>query len=72
MSQLDYAAFAATPVATDPFRHVVVEGFVRPERLPAITGGLPRLERGGSFPPSALKLGPDAEALFEELVPSAP
>jgi len=67
MDQLDYGALAAAPVATDPFAHVVVEGFVRPDRLPAITAGLPRLERGGSFPPSALSLGADARALFEEL-----
>jgi len=67
MDQLDYDALAVAPVATDPFQHIVVEGFVRPDRLPAITEGLPRLERGGSFPPSALSLGTDARALFDEL-----
>ena len=67
MNQLDYAALAATPVATDPFAHVVVEGFVRPDCLPAITAGLPRLERGGSFPPSSLQLGGAARDLFDEL-----
>jgi len=67
VDQLDYDAFIATPVATDPFRHLVVEGFVRPDRLPVITAGLPKLERGGSFPPSSLSLGAAAGALFEEL-----
>ena len=67
MDQLDYAALAATEVANDPFPHVVVEGFVRPDCLSAITGGLPRLERGGSFPPSSLAMGEAARELFAEI-----
>jgi len=67
MNQLDYDALIAAPVANDPFAHAVVEGFVIPERLPAITAGLPKLERGGSFPPSSLAMGAEARALFEEI-----
>jgi hypothetical protein len=64
---LDYAALRATQVATDPFPHVVVPDFVPPHELAQIYAELPRLDRGGSFPPEALKLGPHARALMLEL-----
>jgi len=64
---LAYDALASAPLASDPFTHVVVEGFVRPDRLPAITAGLPKLERGGSFPPDSLSMGAAARALFDEI-----
>ncbi len=64
---LDYAALTATPVASAPFTHVVVPHFVPPGALARIYGQLPKLERGGSFPPESLSLGPDAAALMAEL-----
>lgn len=67
MDQLDYAALEATPIAGDPFAHMVVEGFVRPECLPAITGALPKLAKGGSFPPSSVAMGKPARDLFREI-----
>ena len=67
MSQLDYSALAATPVAEDPFPHVVVAGFVAPAALKAVVADLPKIDRGGSFPISSLHLGPAAQALMAEL-----
>ena len=67
MVALDYAALRATPVASDPFPHVVVPGFVPPTELPAIFADLPALSRRGSFPIRSLRLGPRAEALILEL-----
>ena len=67
MIELDYAALAPTPVATDPFPHVVVADFVPPDRLRAVVADLPPLGRRGSFPLDALTLGPNAQALMEEL-----
>ena len=67
MSELDYAALLATPVATDPFPHVVVADFVLPERLRAVVADLPALGRRGSYPLDALVLGPKAQALMDEL-----
>jgi len=64
---LDYARLRARPVATDPFRHVVVPEFVPPAALPGILADLPPLARRGSFPPASLRLGPRAQALIEEL-----
>jgi hypothetical protein len=67
MSELDYAALAALPVATDPFPHLVVADFVPPDRLRAVVADLPPLARRGSFPLDAMTLGPNAQALMEEL-----
>jgi hypothetical protein len=67
MSELDYAALAASPVAADPFPHVVVADFVPHDRLRAVVADLPPLGRRGSFPLDALTLGPNAQALMEEL-----
>lgn len=67
MIELDYAALRATPVATDPFPHVVVPDFVPPEALRAVVADLPPLGKRGSFPLDALVLGPNARALMGEL-----
>ena len=66
-SVLDYAKLAATPLTASPFEHVVVPDFVPPAALAAVYEQLPKLDRGGSFPPEALSLGPDARALMMEL-----
>ncbi len=64
---LDYAALQATPVATDPFTHVVVPHFVPPGFLARIQADLPAMASGGSYPPSALKLGPAASSLVQQM-----
>jgi SM-20-related protein len=67
MISLDYTALRATPVATEPFPHVVVPDFVPPESLRAVVADLPPLGKRGSFPLDALALGPRAQALMDEL-----
>src|SRR4051812_8546822 len=67
MPQLDYQKLDATPVAEEPYRHVVVPQFVLPSALPDVVAGLPKLEKGGSFPTTGLRLGAAAQALMEEL-----
>ncbi len=64
---LDYGAFDDAPLATDPFTHIVVREFLPPEALARIYAEIPRRDRGGSFPPQALSLGPTAKALMREL-----
>jgi hypothetical protein len=66
-SLCDYAALAAAPVATDPFAHVLVPDFVPPEALRSVYADLPRQGGGGSYPPGALKLGPAAAALMQDM-----
>jgi SM-20-related protein len=67
MTLADYEAFDATPVASDPFTHIVVENFVPPAALAEVVRGLPKLDRGGSFPIGSLRLGGQAQALVKEL-----
>jgi hypothetical protein len=67
MILLDYPALRATPVANDPFPHVVVPDFVLPTVLRAVVGGLPPLGRRGSFPVTGVALGQVAKALMTEL-----
>ena len=67
MSDVDYAALAATPVSTDPFPHVVVPRFVPAPLLAEVVAGLPKLEQGGSFPTTGLRLGRAAAGLMAEL-----
>ncbi len=67
MIELDYARLAAGPVATDPFPHTVVPGFVPPAVLDAVLADLPPLGRRGSFPVDAVRLGPYAAALMEAM-----
>jgi hypothetical protein len=63
----DFAALEAAPIKTDPFPHILVPNFVPPDRLARVHAGLPRSEKGGSFPHEALRLGDDARALMEEM-----
>ena len=67
MIELDYPGLAATPVAIDPFPHVVVPGFVPAAVLDAVLADLPPLGKRGSFPVDAVKLGPSAAALMEAM-----
>ncbi len=64
---LNVEALRATPVAADPFAHVLVPNFVTPSALAGVVADLPDIAAGGSFPPSALRLGPSARALMREL-----
>ena len=64
---LDLAALEAAPVAIDPFAHIVVPDFVPPAMLARIYAGLPRMQRGGSFPHEALRLGSEARAMVQEM-----
>ncbi|MCB8879357.1 2OG-Fe(II) oxygenase [Acidisoma cellulosilytica] len=67
MIDLDYQAFDATPVASEPYTHIVVENFVKPESLADVVKELPKLSKGGSFPIDSLRFGPHAQALMTEL-----
>lgn len=67
MTLLDYPALRDTPVAEDPFPHVMVPGFVPPATLRAVLDGLPALSQRGSFPVTGVRLGPTAKAVMAEL-----
>lgn len=67
MIELDYAALWQTPVGADPFPHLLVPSFVPPDALRAVVADLPPIPQRGSFPTEALRLGPAARALMEEM-----
>jgi SM-20-related protein len=67
MMRLGYEALRATPVADEPFRHVVVPGFVPPAELSGVFDDLPPMHRRGSFPIASVRMGKRALALIEEL-----
>jgi SM-20-related protein len=67
MIDLDYQTFDETPVSSDPYTHIIVENFVKPEALASVVAELPKLAKGGSFPIDSLKFGPHAKALMTEL-----
>ncbi|MBV9247819.1 MAG: 2OG-Fe(II) oxygenase, partial [Acetobacteraceae bacterium] len=67
MIELDYASLRAAPVDAQPFAHVVVPHFVPPQSLAAVLADLPTVGKRGSFPVSAVGLGPAARALIEEM-----
>jgi hypothetical protein len=67
MNMLNYEALDATPVASDPFTHILVENFVPPAALAGVVRGLPKLDKGGSFPIGSLRLGTEAQALMTAL-----
>jgi SM-20-related protein len=67
MIALDYQKLAETPIETDPFPHLVVDGFVPPASLRDVLAALPPLKKRGSFPPGSVRLGPAARDLVEQM-----
>jgi hypothetical protein len=71
MDMLDLDRFKSTPVATDPFLHMVVPNFVRPEWLTAVVNAIPPIGARGSVPVEALRLGSAAADLMTAMAGSA-
>ncbi len=67
MFDLDYDRLRATPVASEPFAHIVVPFFVPEAALAGVFADLPRMAKRGSFPIGSLSLGARAGALVDEL-----
>ena len=57
----------ATPLARDPFDHVIVPGFLAAATLGNIARDFPPITDGGSHPAFTLNCGPSLRALFKEL-----
>jgi SM-20-related protein len=67
MLDLNYAKLAATPVAGEPFPHLLVPEFVPAAALRDVLAALPKLDRRGSFPPDSVRLGPAARDLVQQM-----
>ena len=59
--------FNSTPVAADPFPHLVVPNFLSMENLARISADFPDLPGPGAFPPRALRLRGHFAGLMDEL-----
>ncbi len=67
MSYCDFDALERTPLASDPFEHVVVPDFLQQDRFAAVVADYPETPGPGSHPPSELKIAGHFRALIEEL-----
>ena len=67
MSAIDLDAFRATRLEREPYDHLVVSGFLRPDAVRTIGADFPEISKAGSYPLSELKFGPAFAALIEEM-----
>ena len=67
MSAIDLDAFRATRLEHEPYDHLVVSGFLRPDAVRTIGTDYPEISKAGSYPLSELKFGPAFAALIEEM-----
>ena len=64
---LDLAAFDAAPLATDPYPHLILPGFLKDGDLAAVRRDFPTDALPGSLPPDVLRYGAGFAALLAEL-----
>ncbi|MBV1701224.1 MAG: 2OG-Fe(II) oxygenase [Hyphomicrobiales bacterium] len=67
MSLIDLQAMEKTPLSTDPYEHIVVPDFVRPDALASVISDFPSMPGPGSHPPSELKIQGQFAALMAEM-----
>jgi SM-20-related protein len=63
----DFSALAATPLANDPFTHVVVPKFVKSAAVDRIDADWPKIGKPGAFPTSSITLQGAASELVAGL-----
>jgi len=67
MDVFDYEALRNAPLERDPYEHVILRGFVKPEALRKINADYPRIDHAGSYPLASLEFGPDFQAMVDAL-----
>lgn len=67
MDILDFDRLRSCEVASDPFTHILLPRFVKPEALRDVVAALPVMRARGSFPIGALKLREAARGLVSGL-----
>ncbi len=71
MTAIDFDAFRKSELATEPYQHVIVSDFLKPEAVPAIRADYPLIKRHGSYPVSELEYGDAFASLLDELTSPA-
>ncbi len=64
---LDLDGLKAAPLTKEPFQHLVVPGFVRPEACVDIHQDYPKIAEPGSFPVAQLTYGPNFRQFLDEM-----
>ena len=64
---LDLEAFRNAPLVRDPYQHLILPRFVKPEALRRLNADYPQIEQTGSFPLDSLKFGDGFRELVEAL-----
>ncbi|QJE71980.1 2OG-Fe(II) oxygenase [Aerophototrophica crusticola] len=64
---IDLDKFRATPLASDPYDHLVVPGFIQAAARDAIHQDYPQVDKPGSHPLPELRFGPVFQKLMEEI-----
>ena len=67
MAYLDISALRSTPLETEPYEHLIVEGFVPQTHAQALIDSYPAIEQAGSFPLDTLTYAGAFAALIEEM-----
>jgi SM-20-related protein len=67
MDVFDYNALRNAPLEREPYEHVILRGFVKPEELAKINADYPRIDHAGSYPLASLEFGPNFQALVDAL-----
>jgi hypothetical protein len=67
MEFLDLARFCQTPLAVEPFDHLVVGDFLRPSHAAAVRADFPAIAHPGLVPLSEIEVGPSLAILLGEL-----
>lgn len=67
MVALDLSKLQAVPTTHEPFDHLVVPNFIRPDAWSAINADYPHIEQPGSYPVSQLRYGPAFAGMLQEL-----
>lgn len=67
MDLFDWERFSATALCRNPYDHVVVTGFVKPEAIGKINADYPAIEHTGSFSIEGLRFGPGFQSMVKAL-----
>src|SRR5580693_9214782 len=64
---IDFGKLRAAPLNEHPFRYLIGHNIIKPEWEDRLISDFPRLDKGGSFSLSTVKVGSDFRSLIEEM-----
>ena len=67
MEVFDYEVLHKARLVREPYEHVILPGFVKPEALEKINADYPKIEHAGSYPLASLEFGANFQAMVDAL-----